>query len=58
LISVLEKPANARYAKIFSERRTAGQRERASPPLALKKQNFCIAPPPEESAAPPRKASR
>ncbi len=58
LISVLERTANARYAKIFSERRTAGQRERASPPPALKKQNFCIAPPPEETAAPPRKASR
>src|SRR5262249_33797194 len=54
----LEKPSNARYAKIFAERRAAAARERDSPPPALKKVNFCISSPPQEPATTPPKASR
>jgi len=56
--AALEKPSNARYAKLFSDRKAAAARERASPPPALKKSNFCISSPAEEPETTPRKASR
>lgn len=56
--SALEKPNHARYAKTFADRKATAARERASPPLALKKSNFCIPAAGEEAASASRKTSR
>jgi hypothetical protein len=58
LIEVLEKSSNARYAKLHLEKRVAAARERASPPPAMKKYNFCIIAPSGTEVVSPQKASR
>jgi hypothetical protein len=55
MIAEIEK--NGKYAKLLETRRSAAARERISPPLAMKKSNFCI-PSPSEEGTPQRKAAR
>ncbi len=54
-IATLEKPANAKLLKTFNERRAAAVHERASPPSAMKKINFCVPETPGDASSPPKK---
>jgi hypothetical protein len=53
----LEAPGKEHYLKEFAERRAAATRERASPPPAARKLNFCNVPAPPERSTPAPKAS-
>jgi hypothetical protein len=54
-IATLEKPTNAKLLKTFNERRAAAVRERASPPSAMKRINFCVPETTRDASSPPRK---
>jgi hypothetical protein len=54
-ISTLEKPANAKLLKTFNDRRAAAVHERASPPSAMKRINFCVPETTGNATPPPKK---